>query len=69
MTEDEAAAMTDRSDPREAAQWVLQRPGAVTQWAVVKAGAAGALLYAREEGGAFEAQAYQVQLAWWRGVC
>lgn len=63
MTEEEAAAMTDKTDPHAAAQWVLQRPGAVTQWAVVKAGAAGALLY-EKQGGGFQAQSYQVRDGW-----
>lgn len=63
MTEEEAAVMTGTANPQAAAQWLLERPGTATQWAVVKAGPAGALLYAREQNdrnGVFHAQAYQV---------
>lgn len=74
MTEEEAAALTGTHSPLEAAQWLLQRPGTATTWAVVKAGPEGALLVARGEqeqqagggkevgGGAFHAAAYNVDV-------
>ncbi len=68
MTEEEASALTGTTQPLEAARWVLQRPGTATQWAVVKAGPDGALLYTRDDGdgddqtGAFHAAAYKVDV-------
>jgi sugar/nucleoside kinase (ribokinase family) len=50
MTEEEAAAVTGRADAEAAARWVLGRPGAATEWCVVKRGAEGALLAARSPG-------------------
>ncbi|KAG2496877.1 hypothetical protein HYH03_005276 [Edaphochlamys debaryana] len=47
MTEDEARVVTGLSDPEAAARAVLARPGARAQWAVVKMGAAGAVLCER----------------------
>ncbi|EIE24898.1 Ribokinase-like protein, partial [Coccomyxa subellipsoidea C-169] len=44
MTEEEAAAITGTSDPEAAAHAILERPGAVTQWCVVKLGSRGAVL-------------------------
>ena len=42
--QEEAAAITGTSDPEAAAHAILERPGAVTQWCVVKLGSRGAVL-------------------------
>ena len=42
--QEEAEAITEISDPEEAAWSILDRPGAATQWCIVKMGGEGALL-------------------------
>ena len=42
--QEEAEAVTEISDAEEAAWSILDRPGAVTQWCVIKLGGEGALL-------------------------
>lgn len=44
VTQEEAEAVTEISDAEEAAWSILDRPGAVTQWCVIKLGGEGALL-------------------------
>ena len=44
VMQEEAEAVTEISDAEEAAWSILDRPGAVTQWCVVKLGGEGALL-------------------------
>ncbi len=52
MTSEEASQVTGLEEPTAAAEAVLARPGAQTRWCVVKLGADGALLAARDaEGG------------------
>ena len=42
--QEEAEAITEISDPERAAWSILDRPGAATQWCIVKLGGEGALL-------------------------
>ena len=42
--QEEAEAITEISDAEEAAWSILDRPGAATQWCIVKLGGEGALL-------------------------
>lgn len=44
LLQEEAEAITEISDPEEAAWSILDRPGAATQWCIVKMGREGALL-------------------------
>lgn len=52
--------MTGQSDAGAAARCILERPGAKTQWCVVKQGADGALLLARDGAAAYHAPAIPV---------
>ena len=59
MTEEEAAAVTGCDNAEASARYILDRPGANTEWCIVKKGAEGALLAARSPpgaGGAFYEQ-------------
>ena len=47
IMQEEAEAVTEISDAEEAAWSILDRPGAVTQWCVIKLGGEGALLCAK----------------------
>ena len=63
MTEEEAEAVTGYSSAEKAARYVLDRPGGVTEWCVVKKGAEGALLAARTPNTAvYEQQAIEVDV-------
>ena len=63
MTEDEAAAVTGGLQGAEAqAAWVLARPGAATEWCVIKRGAEGAILASRAAGALYCQQALQVDV-------
>lgn len=42
--QEEAAAITGTSDPEAAAHAILDRPGAATQWCIVKLGSRGSVL-------------------------
>jgi len=50
MTEEEAEAVTGCSDAATAARFILDRPGARTDWCVIKRGQDGALLMANSVG-------------------
>ncbi|GAX80599.1 hypothetical protein CEUSTIGMA_g8034.t1 [Chlamydomonas eustigma] len=50
MTEEEAKIVTGHSDPELAAKYMLERPGARTQWCVIKLGREGSLLRSKAEG-------------------
>ena len=52
--------MTGHTDPELAARWVLARPGARTEWAVVKLGKEGALLRSKAEGRSYRMAGLQV---------
>eukprot|EP00775_Hariotina_reticulata_P013761 gene13761-13880_t len=62
MTEEEAFEVTGLSDPQSAAEAVLARPGARTQWCVVKRGASGALL-ATKSGEVYSAGSFKVDVS------
>lgn len=65
MTEEEAVAVTGGLEGAEAqAQWVLGRPGARTEWVVIKRGAEGAVLASRSHGtdAVYRQQALQVDV-------
>ena len=69
--------MTGERDPEAAARAVLSRPGAKTEWCVVKEGSQGALLLSKTAPGVFQARALEVGKAvvgggraddwWWCG--
>lgn len=63
MTQDEAAAITGLQAAEAQAQWVLQRPGARTEWCVIKRGGEGALLATRTGGHVYTQRALQVDVA------
>ncbi|BDA49261.1 probable 5-dehydro-2-deoxygluconokinase [Coccomyxa sp. Obi] len=63
MTEEEAAAITGTSDPEEAAHAILDRPGAVTQWCVVKLGSRGAVLCSKTPRTTYRQHALMVDVA------
>lgn len=50
MTEEEAEAVTGVTGAEAQARWVLGRPGARTEWCVIKRGAEGAVLASRSCG-------------------
>ena len=52
--------MTGERDPEAAARAVLSRPGAKTEWCVVKEGSQGALLLSKTAPGVFQARALKV---------
>ena len=60
-TQEEGEAVTGEADPDRQARWVLSRPGARTDWCVVKRGAEGALLAAKSQG-VYTQQALQVDV-------
>jgi sugar/nucleoside kinase (ribokinase family) len=62
-SQEEALEVTGLSDPQAAAEVVLARPGAKTQWCVVKRGASGALL-ATKAGEVYSAGAFKVGAPW-----
>ena len=63
MTEEEAAAVTGLQGAEAQARWVLGRPGARTEWVIIKRGGDGALLATRSGGGAvFTQQALRVDV-------
>lgn len=65
MTEDEAEAVTGLRGAEAQAHWVLGRPGARTEWCVVKRGAEGAVLASRSCGAdapVFRQQALRVDV-------
>lgn len=59
--QEEAAAITGTSDPEEAAHAILDRPGAVTQWCVVKLGSQGAVLCSKSPRVTYRQHALMVQ--------
>jgi sugar/nucleoside kinase (ribokinase family) len=50
MTEEEAEAVTGCGNAEAAARFILDRPGAKTEWCIVKRGAEGAVLVSRSPG-------------------
>ena len=64
MTEEEATVVTGQSDAESAARYILERPGARTEWCIVKRGAEGALLATRPPGNTtlYEQQALKVDV-------
>lgn len=54
--------MTGQSDPEAAARWILARPGAATEWCVIKLGKDGAILCTSEGGPAFRQTALTVEV-------
>lgn len=58
--QEEAAAITGTSDPEEAAHAILDRPGAVTQWCVVKLGSRGAVLCSKSPRATYRQHALMV---------
>ena len=58
--QEEALIVTGHADPELAAAHVLSRPGARTEWCVVKLGKEGALLRSRSEGKSYRMQGMQV---------
>lgn len=46
--QEEAAIISGLQDPEAAGRWVLDRPGAVTRWCLIKLGPGGALLVSRD---------------------
>eukprot|EP00878_Enallax_costatus_P032986 GHUV01036348.1.p1 GENE.GHUV01036348.1~~GHUV01036348.1.p1 ORF type:complete len:298 (+),score=89.05 GHUV01036348.1:387-1280(+) len=63
MTEEEAVEVTGLRDPQAAAVAVLSRPGAKTEWCVVKLGAQGALLVTKSpQQQVYHAGAFQVEV-------
>ncbi|KAF8072882.1 iolC [Scenedesmus sp. PABB004] len=64
MTQEEAVEVTGLADPQAAAEAVLARPGARTEWCVVKLGGEGALLVTKSpEQQVFRAGAFKVTVA------
>lgn len=63
MTEEEAKEVTGEDDPEAAARFVLQRPGARTEWCVIKMGAKGALLCSRHHQGPVRVEAIKVDVS------
>lgn len=51
MTQDEAEAVTGLADAQAQAAHILDRPGARTEWCVIKRGAEGAILASKTLGG------------------
>jgi len=62
MTLEEAVEVTGEVDPESAARAVLSRPGAKTEWCVVKEGSQGALLVSKTAPGVFQAKALKVEV-------
>lgn len=67
MTADEALAVMNvdglsGSDADEAARWVLNRPGARTEWCIIKRGEDGALLASRSGDQMYEQRALKVDV-------
>jgi len=63
MTEEEAEAVTGCGNAEAAARFILDRPGARTEWCVVKRGAEGAVLVSRSPGNAvYEQRALKVDV-------
>ena len=60
MTEEEATTVTGHADPDMAARAVLERPGANTEWCVVKLGGNGALLRSKLEGKSYRSKGLKV---------
>ena len=58
--QEEAAAITGTSDPEAAAHAILDRPGAVTQWCVVKLGSRGAVLCSKSLSATYRQHALMV---------
>jgi sugar/nucleoside kinase (ribokinase family) len=58
--QEEAVEVTGEVDPEAAARAVLSRPGAKTEWCVVKEGSQGALLVSKTSPGVFQAKALKV---------
>lgn len=59
-SQEEATQVTGCSEAEQAARFILQRPGAKTQWCVIKMGGAGALLMTRTGNGTFKSEALPV---------
>ena len=55
--------MTGLSDPERAAASILERPGALTQWCVVKMGPQGALIRTRHPAETLRQSAIQARLS------
>ena len=62
MTEDEAAAVTGLQSAEAQARWVLARPGARTDWCIIKRGAEGALLASKTRDAVYTQQALRVDV-------
>ncbi|KAL4514183.1 hypothetical protein Ndes2437B_g04164 [Nannochloris sp. 'desiccata'] len=63
MTEEEAEAVTGYGNAEAAARFILDRPGARTEWCIVKRGAEGAVLVSRSPGnGVYEQRALKVDV-------
>lgn len=62
MTEDEAAAVTGLQSAEAQARWVLARPGARTEWCIIKRGAEGALLASKTRDAVYTQQALRVDV-------
>ncbi len=60
--QEEALAVTGQTGAQAAAQWVLNRPKASTQWSIVKQGSSGSVLCSRQPPAVYNQSALQVGL-------
>ena len=60
--QDEAEVVTGHSDAEMAGQAILDRPGSLTQWCVIKLGPQGALLRTKNPAQTIKQPAIQVKL-------